>query len=387
MTTVTDIWTASRGNVLFVRELVLGAIDAGHLVDLHGVWRLVGPLVTTPRLAELVGCPAPCIAASCGRRTRSAGRLGADGSVGVGGPGRPRTARTARSRRPADRPAGWSAPDRDAQPSDVRRDPARAHAGAHPSTPAPRARRPSRGARGTAARGRDPIGDGPPRGVRLGGPRPAGRLGPPGPLRPGLRHRRAARAGGASRRHDVRDRPAPRRGAARDRLDGRGGGGAGRGGGGHGRRRSAPRPHRRDPLPQPDVGVVPRRRRAGGERAGLRSHQRSRRQGGAAPQQGDGAHLRRTATGRPRRARGPSPHRRLRGPGRCGPTPRSLRWSPRGAARPPSTLPTSPSSSSPSSRTRSPSPIPASTSSPRSTPSPNAAGSTRRWSSPSPPTS
>ena len=44
-TTVTDIWTASRGNVLFVRELVLGAVDAGHLVDQHGVWRLVGPLV------------------------------------------------------------------------------------------------------------------------------------------------------------------------------------------------------------------------------------------------------------------------------------------------------------------------------------------------------
>ncbi len=53
-TTVTDIWTASRGNVLFVRELVLGAIDAGHLVEQHGVWRLVGPLVTTPRLRELV---------------------------------------------------------------------------------------------------------------------------------------------------------------------------------------------------------------------------------------------------------------------------------------------------------------------------------------------
>jgi len=52
--TVTDIWTASRGNVLFVRELVLGAIDAGHLVDQHGVWRLVGPLVTTARLRELV---------------------------------------------------------------------------------------------------------------------------------------------------------------------------------------------------------------------------------------------------------------------------------------------------------------------------------------------
>ena len=40
--------------MLFVRELVLGAIDAGHLVEQHDVWRLVGPLVTTPRLRELV---------------------------------------------------------------------------------------------------------------------------------------------------------------------------------------------------------------------------------------------------------------------------------------------------------------------------------------------
>ena len=50
--TVTEIWAASRGNVLFVRELVLGAIDSGRLVDQHGVWRLVGPLVTTPRLTS-----------------------------------------------------------------------------------------------------------------------------------------------------------------------------------------------------------------------------------------------------------------------------------------------------------------------------------------------
>ena len=51
--TIAEIWTASEGNVLFVRELVLGALDSGHLVDQRGVWRLVGPLVTTPRLHEL----------------------------------------------------------------------------------------------------------------------------------------------------------------------------------------------------------------------------------------------------------------------------------------------------------------------------------------------
>ena len=37
-----------------MRELVLGAVDSGHLVHQHGVWRLVGPLVTTARLHELV---------------------------------------------------------------------------------------------------------------------------------------------------------------------------------------------------------------------------------------------------------------------------------------------------------------------------------------------
>ena len=53
-TTVAEFWRASQGNVLLVRELVLGALDRDHLVDQHGVWRLVGPLVTTPRLHELL---------------------------------------------------------------------------------------------------------------------------------------------------------------------------------------------------------------------------------------------------------------------------------------------------------------------------------------------
>ena len=52
--TVTEIWSASRGNVLFLRELVLGALGDGSLVDQHGVWRLAGPLVATPRLHDLV---------------------------------------------------------------------------------------------------------------------------------------------------------------------------------------------------------------------------------------------------------------------------------------------------------------------------------------------
>ena len=106
--------------------------------------------------------------------------------------------------------------------------------------------------------------------------------------------------------------------------------------------------------------------------------QRSRRQGGAAPQRGVGAHA--TPDGRSTRSRCSrrSPPCPLPGPGRCGLTPRCLRSSPRDAARRRRRRrPTSPSPSSPVSRTRSPSPIPASTSSPRSTPSPNAGGSTR----------
>ena len=53
-TTSGQLWTASQGNVLFLRELVLGALNRGQLVRRHGVWRLAGPLVTTQRLHELI---------------------------------------------------------------------------------------------------------------------------------------------------------------------------------------------------------------------------------------------------------------------------------------------------------------------------------------------
>ncbi len=52
--TVAEVWRASQGNVLLVRELVLGALDCDRLLYQHGVWRLVGPLVTTHRLDELL---------------------------------------------------------------------------------------------------------------------------------------------------------------------------------------------------------------------------------------------------------------------------------------------------------------------------------------------
>ena len=52
--TVADIWEVSEGNVLFIREVVIGAVDTERLVDQRGVWRLVGPFVTTPRLQDLI---------------------------------------------------------------------------------------------------------------------------------------------------------------------------------------------------------------------------------------------------------------------------------------------------------------------------------------------
>ena len=51
---VAAIWSASRGNALFVRELVLGAKDAGDLAVRRGVWWLRGSLSSTPRLTDVV---------------------------------------------------------------------------------------------------------------------------------------------------------------------------------------------------------------------------------------------------------------------------------------------------------------------------------------------
>jgi DNA-binding CsgD family transcriptional regulator len=52
--TARALWDASHGNPLIVRELVSGARARGQLVDHHGVWRLAGPLPTTPVLSDLV---------------------------------------------------------------------------------------------------------------------------------------------------------------------------------------------------------------------------------------------------------------------------------------------------------------------------------------------
>src|SRR5215470_17518782 len=49
-----ELWEVTRGNPLYVRELVLGALDSGALVDRSGVWHLEDHLPATSRLLDLV---------------------------------------------------------------------------------------------------------------------------------------------------------------------------------------------------------------------------------------------------------------------------------------------------------------------------------------------
>jgi DNA-binding CsgD family transcriptional regulator len=52
--TVARLTARSRGNLLFLRELVLGALGAGTLTNDAGVWSLTGALAPSPRLVELI---------------------------------------------------------------------------------------------------------------------------------------------------------------------------------------------------------------------------------------------------------------------------------------------------------------------------------------------
>ena len=52
--TVRELAARSRGNPMFLRELVNGALETGALVDAGGLWRLQGALSPTVRLVELV---------------------------------------------------------------------------------------------------------------------------------------------------------------------------------------------------------------------------------------------------------------------------------------------------------------------------------------------
>ena len=50
-----EFWEVTRGNPLYVRELVLGGFESGALVERSGVWHLEGRLPSTTRLLDLVG--------------------------------------------------------------------------------------------------------------------------------------------------------------------------------------------------------------------------------------------------------------------------------------------------------------------------------------------
>jgi DNA-binding NarL/FixJ family response regulator len=49
-----EFWEVTRGNPLYVRELVLGCLDSGALVERSGVWHLEGGMPSTARLADLI---------------------------------------------------------------------------------------------------------------------------------------------------------------------------------------------------------------------------------------------------------------------------------------------------------------------------------------------
>lgn len=53
--TLRRLWSVSGGNVLYLHELILDALDAGSLREQSGIWRWSGSLGDTPRLAEVVG--------------------------------------------------------------------------------------------------------------------------------------------------------------------------------------------------------------------------------------------------------------------------------------------------------------------------------------------
>ena len=53
--TLRSLVEVSRGNVLFLRELVQGGLEAGTLVKQFGIWQLTGPLAGSPRLQDLIG--------------------------------------------------------------------------------------------------------------------------------------------------------------------------------------------------------------------------------------------------------------------------------------------------------------------------------------------
>lgn len=51
---VRRLWEVSQGNALYLRELLIGAVDSGALTETGGIWSLRRPLTAPGRLVELV---------------------------------------------------------------------------------------------------------------------------------------------------------------------------------------------------------------------------------------------------------------------------------------------------------------------------------------------
>jgi DNA-binding CsgD family transcriptional regulator len=53
--TVHRLWTVTRGNVLFLRELVLGGLETSRLQQVRGAWKWRGGFADVPRLSDVLG--------------------------------------------------------------------------------------------------------------------------------------------------------------------------------------------------------------------------------------------------------------------------------------------------------------------------------------------
>jgi DNA-binding CsgD family transcriptional regulator len=52
--TMLQLWSVTRGNVLFLRELVLGGLESGRLEQVRGVWHWRGGFADVPRLSDVL---------------------------------------------------------------------------------------------------------------------------------------------------------------------------------------------------------------------------------------------------------------------------------------------------------------------------------------------
>jgi DNA-binding CsgD family transcriptional regulator len=52
--TLRQLWDLCRGNALFLREVVVGALEEGTLAQVGSLWRAQGPLATSTRLTEVI---------------------------------------------------------------------------------------------------------------------------------------------------------------------------------------------------------------------------------------------------------------------------------------------------------------------------------------------